>query len=71
MPLDLEQDVAGNVAVHVDGAGRAQARIVSADLPCATHEHLHLPHFATCGKPASTKGQVVVPIYKARAKRQR
>lgn len=48
MPLDLEPDPAGNVAVYVDGSGTARARVVTAAEPLATYEQLHLPHFASC-----------------------
>lgn len=73
MPLDLVPDVAGNVAVHVDGSGRVRARVVSTDLPVQPFERLHLPHFATCGalaKPAATRSGNVVPLYKRRAARR-
>jgi hypothetical protein len=73
MPVDVEPDVAGNVAVHVDGAGRVRARVVSKDLPVQPWEKLHLPHFATCGGMAKAPAQRqdnVVPLYRKRAARR-
>jgi hypothetical protein len=73
MPVDVEPDVAGNVAVHVDASGRVRARIVSAELPLQPWEHLHLPHFATCGapsKPPARRQDNVVPLYRKRAARR-
>jgi hypothetical protein len=73
MPVDVEPDVAGNVAVHVDGAGRVRARVVTAELPVQPWEHLHLPHFATCGglaKPPAQRQDNVVPLYRKRAARR-
>lgn len=73
MPVDLAPDVAGNVAVHVDGSGRIRARIVSAELPVQPWERLHLPHFATCGalaKPPAQRIDNVVPLYRKRAARR-
>ncbi len=72
MPIDVEPDVAGNVAVHVDGAGRIRARVVSRDRPVQGYERLHLPHFATCAaaqrSPATASN--VVPLYRKRAARR-
>jgi hypothetical protein len=73
MPVDLEPDVAGNVAVHVDGAGRVRARVVTQELPVQPWERLHLPHFATCGglaKPPAQRQDNVVPLYRKRAARR-
>jgi hypothetical protein len=75
LPFDLEPDVMGNVAVYVNEAGTVLARAVSAELPCATHEQLHLPHFATCGslKPGpagDSRKDNVTPIYRARGRRR-
>lgn len=75
MPVDVDPDVAGNVAVHVDGSGRVRARVVSAELPVQGFEHLHLPHFATCGalartKPRADRSSSVVPLYRRRAARR-
>lgn len=72
MPVNLEPDPAGNVAVYVDGAGVIRARVVSHDLPLATFEHLHVPHFATCGqgsRPPARKDNVV-PLYRKREQRR-
>lgn len=76
MPVDLEPDVAGNVAVHVDGAGRVRGRVVSKELPVQPWEKLHLPHFATCTGLTRTpppdrpdRPDNVVPLYRKRAAR--
>jgi len=73
MPIDLVPDVAGNIAVHVDGAGRPRGRVVTTERPVAGFEQLHLPHFATCGAhqgPAGRAGSNVVPLYRKRAARR-
>jgi hypothetical protein len=73
MPIDVEPDIAGNVAVHVDGAGHVRARVVTKDLPVQPWERLHLPHFATCGglaRPPAQRSGNVVPLYRKRAARR-
>lgn len=71
MPVDLLEDLAGNVGIFVDGAGTVRARVITSERPVEPHERLHVPHFATCGvsKVATPRQDNVIPIYRARARR--
>lgn len=48
MPVDLEPDPAGTVAVRRDATGRHLGHVVSKELPAMPYETLHVTHFATC-----------------------
>lgn len=72
MMVDAEADLAGTVAVHVDGAGTVRGRVVSGDRPLEAHEELHVTHFASCRPPTSAvpAGSAnVIPIQRARQAR--
>lgn len=77
MPLDPCPDVSGNVAVHIDGAGRIRCRVVTPERPLLPFERLHLSHFATCHglirppAPATEGLATVTPLYLKRAERGR
>ena len=75
MMVDAEADLAGTVAVHVDGAGTVRGRVVSGDRPLEAHEELHVTHFASCrpptpqAEPESEAQANVIPIQRARQAR--
>lgn len=73
MPISLEPDPAGNVAVRVTATGQIRARVLTKERFAAEGtERLHLPHVATCGKkPTEPRRDGVVPLYKAREERRR
>lgn len=74
IPVDVEPDPDGNVAIRVDSTGRIRARVLSEDRPAPEGtERLHVPHFATCGPAAAQarRGDGVIPAYRIRALQQR
>jgi len=77
MLVNLTPDPSGNVAVRLDHTRRARSRVLNSERPVLEGtERLHLPHVATCGKPAAgpipARADGAVPLYLARERaRQR
>ena len=73
MPIDLDPDPAGNVAVRVDAHGVLRARVLAKGEQAEPGERVHVPHFATCGPVAANKPRAdgVIPLYRKRAVRRR
>lgn len=73
VPVDVDPDPDGRIAVRVNGIGAVRGRVLTSERPVVEDtERLHLIHFATCGREpdspdAARKSDGVVPGYVARA----
>jgi len=67
MPVNVKPDRTGNLAVHQDVAGTWHARVMRKGEEPRRHEKPHLPHFATCTRPADFRRRLA----QARAERNK